>query len=180
MRRRRLMYCLVVVLAVVTPLMVVAAQRDRRDRPVPADPQAAPTFEIKDWEFRWTAAKAGDAQVLVIKSQDRLVMRLVEGTDSLTLTPAEAAAIGAALSTAEDYRERLRSRGAEGADSLEVVGHAITFNLDAKYGFSVRVRPAARFSFTSIALDADQAVTLGPILVHAEAMAKYVDERIKP
>ncbi len=139
-------------------------------------------FVIEEYDFLWTVAKSGEASLIMRKTHEttRVVIRSggIMG-DSLYVLPADAEAIGKALTDVDEYFERMRNSEDDVTEQVDAGNYRVAFRFSRQHGFSVWIRSTERFSMTSLSLDRSQAKGLAPHLQKAEAMAAFVDKKVQ-
>lgn len=139
---------------------------------------SAPTeeFTVSSYDFTWTVAHVGDNRLRISKDRDRTVVQLNDDYGRVTLTGAEAEAVGVALANAEAAVARLRG-GKDAEEELKVGGCLVTFSYSQKYGYTVRVKSAERFS-SGVRLSLDAAREFAPHLQKASRMVAFINRKI--
>lgn len=145
-----------------------------------AETKSAPEqFTIDEYDFEWTVAKSGDAKFVVEKTQEATTVYIKSGDMGyLNLTPKDAEAIGTALAKTDQYWKTMKGSETDTTERVPVGKYVVTFSNDPKYGFSVSIREAERFSMSSVSLKRDQAKKLAPSMSKAVALAAFVDDKI--
>ena len=135
-------------------------------------------FQIKEYRFTWTVAKSDDAKLVVEKTQETTVIGLWEDYTSLSIVPKDAEAIGIALSKADTFWAAMKGSDTDMQEQVDIGEHIVVFRNSQKYGFSVSIKEAGRFSMSTVTLDRETAKLFAPHLKQGQAMADFVDQKI--
>lgn len=143
----------------------------------------AEEYVIKDYTFTWHIIKYGGTTMELRKTPEGLVV--IFGQPSiplcaLTISPAQADAIGELLKKTEEYYE-LQKKSDDPSSSDTLFSHNCAVNFSSKQGREFRVRVKKNEVFGSVVLMMmDEAIEVGKYLRQAEEMASFMDKRIRP
>jgi len=154
----------------------------------PATSAAADEFVVQTWYFRWTVATNGTKSFGIEKTNKGVRAVVIGQIESLFLSPKAAHEIGDVLAQTDEYARKLAAKKAALTDKLEEVSetvktaeHTIVFRIDSTYGFLVSVRSMdGGATVASVLLDQKDANAFSASMQKAEAMAAYIDRKVKP
>ena len=154
----------------------------------------AEEFAVNDYTFDWNVAKVGDAKLAVQK--DPKGLRFFLGSlggkmATVSMTAAEAAAVGSVLLKTEEYYDAHKKYyetnqasnkpmfNKEQQDIVKTGENQVVFYSSPRgKEFTVKVGETKTFS-TMALMTKDEALKMGAYLVKAEKMAAFINGRIK-
>ena len=150
--------------------------------PDPKKAKAKGEFLIDKFDLEWIIAESGKAKLIVNKTHatTKIIIRSgVFGGDSIWLLPAEAEAVGKALTNVDRYFAKMRNAAKDVSEEVVAGNYEVTFRFSQKYGFSIYVKPTGRFAITTLSLERTQAKLFGPHLQKAKAMAAFLNKKVR-
>lgn len=149
---------------------------------VPSEQEEPSEFVIEPYEFTWTVAQTGDVELRIEKTEDTLLVGIMDTHmhQYLSLRPASAEQIGQVLGKADEYYRRMRGSPEDVRETVKAGKCEVSFWNSPQYGFSVSVKPQGLFAMTRVSLERKQALQLAPHLLKAQRMAEFVDRRVNP
>ena len=145
----------------------------------------AEEFNIKDYTFTWHVAKTmiGGTTIEIQKTPEALVVifgRTGIPLCALTVSPAQANAVGIMLKKTSDYYEaQKKSEDVSSSDSLNANNCVVTFSSKQGRNFEVRVKEDGYFG-PVVLMEKEEAIEAGKYLRQTEQMASFANKRIRP
>ena len=143
----------------------------------------AEDFVIKDYTFTWHVVKIEGTTLEIQKTPEALVVifgRPGIPLCALTVSPAQAKAVGDMLKRTNDYHEvQKKSEDLTSTDALFSQNCVVTFSSKQGRGFEVRVKQDEPFS-PVVLMEKEEAMEIGKYLRQAEQMASFADKRVRP
>ena len=150
-----------------------------------AMPVHAEEFVIKDYTFTWHVARTmiGGTTIEIQKTPETLVVifgRTGIPLCALTVSPAQANAVGIMLKKTNSYYEaQKKSEDMTSSDSLNANNCVVTFSSKQGRNFEVRVKQDGSFG-PVVLMEREEAVEAGKYLRQMEQMASFADKRVRP
>jgi len=145
----------------------------------------AEEFVIRDYTFTWHVARTmiGGTTIEIQKTPEALVVifgRTGIPLCALTVSPAQANAVGIMLKKTNDYYEaQKKSEDTTSSDTLTANNCVVTFSSKQGRNFEVRVKQDGSFG-PVVLMEREEAIEAGKYLRQAEQMASFADKRIRP
>jgi hypothetical protein len=144
----------------------------------PREQEAAPPFQIREWSFVWTVVHAESSRLTVEKTYERLGIILYTRFDMVRLPAKDAEAIGKALMGTAVHFDQLRGTSRKVCQDTD--NYTVEFAWRDETGFRVSILSKKGSFADGVWLTREQAETFAPHLCRAEAMLKFVDQRVRP
>ncbi len=145
----------------------------------------AEEFVIEDYTFTWHVAKTmiGGTTIEVQKTPEAIVVifgRPGFPLSTVTVSPAQANAMGIMLKKTNDYYEaQKKSEDPTSSDSLTANNCVVTFSSKQGRNFKVRVKQDGYFG-PVVLMEREEAIEAGKYLRKTEQMCSFADKRIRP
>ena len=137
---------------------------------------------IKDYIFTWYVVDEGTAKMEIQKSPEglKVILKTLGPLSTLSIPPSQAKMIGEVLKKTEDYyREQKKSDDMKSSKTIRSSSYKITFSSKQGSNFIVEIAESKVFG-SAVLWSKDAALKIGKYLRKAEAMAAFVDKRIRP
>ena len=139
----------------------------------------ADDLAIETYEFEWKVAKSGECTLLVVKDQDKTVVRLRgRSIQQLTLTDDEATELGKVLATSAEVNKKLKGTK-EASESSKVGDINVKFMTSKEGTFMVGIAKGRSVANTVI-MQRDDAILFAPHLSKSKQMVELVNKKINP
>jgi hypothetical protein len=139
---------------------------------------SAEEFSIDSFRFEWKLATVGESTLTIEKTQDATRVVIFTSGGSLSMTAAEAAAVGIALGKTGEFSKSLKG-SIDKSETGKAGELAVKFLTSKDGAFGVYLsRPGRAFS-RGVLLDREAAVAFCPGLRRAVEMQKYLDSKLK-
>lgn len=137
---------------------------------------AAEEFAIDQFTFAWTVDSIGDNQLMVVKDDNKTVVRVWDAKDPATMTPDDAVSVGKTLKRTDEVWKKLLNKPMDETETVKISDKLNVVFFKSKAGFFVSLEQGDG----TVLLDRKAANRFAPHLLKSVEMAKFVDEKIKP
>lgn len=133
-------------------------------------------YIFEDYVFEWVLYSRGDTTLSMVKTPDRVIVRVKSGFFDQEMSPAVAQVVAKLTDDTEKFYQEMKGGKEVIAKENTVDENKAIFQWSPKDGFSVKIRAGGGFS--SVQLDRNAARSFSRLFADAERKADFLMEKV--